>query len=111
MLQLKSISIPYISVAQSAIWHQELVLHKGDLMHIKAASGKGKSSLIQCIYGLNNAFDGDILFHGKSSKKLSTNDWCDLRNCFCNCHLRAYFCSLKEKSSTSNSFSNINWQR
>jgi ABC-type lipoprotein export system ATPase subunit len=80
MLQLKSISIPFIAVAPSDVWQQELALHKGDVVHIKATSGKGKSSLVQTIYGLNNSFNGDIFFHGKSYKSISIEDWCNLRS-------------------------------
>lgn len=60
MLLLKSISIPYIAVAPSNVWQQKFALHKGFVMLINVASGNGKSSLIQTIYGLNNIFDGDI---------------------------------------------------
>jgi ABC-type dipeptide/oligopeptide/nickel transport system ATPase subunit len=94
MLLLKSISIPYIAVAPSNVWQQEFALHKGFVVLINVASGKEKSSLVQTIYGLNNIFNDDILFYGKSSRNkpfvsLSSNYLCE-------CQLTAYFCNLEE---------------
>lgn len=109
MLQLKSISIPYIAVATLNVWQQEFALHKGALVHINAASGKEKSSLIQIIYNLNSEFNGGILFHGKSNRNKSFVGLAS--NCIRNCTFRAYFCSVKKESSTSNSFCNLIWQR
>jgi len=93
MLLLKSISIPNKAVAPSNV----LQLHKGFVLLINVASGKEKSSLVQTIYGLNNIFNGDILFYGKSSRNKPFVGLAS--NCFCDCHLRAYFCNLKEKLS------------
>ncbi len=109
MLLLKSISIPYKAVAPSNVWQQKFALHKGFVVLINVASGKEKSSLVQTIYGLNNIFNGDILFYGKSSRNKPFVGLAS--NCFCDCHLRAYFCNVKKEGSTSNSFCNLIWQR
>ncbi len=54
-------------VANSEIYLQEKVLFEsGKKYLIKANSGQGKSSLLNFIYGLNTAFEGEISY-GKTS--------------------------------------------
>ena len=46
---------------------------------MEACSGTGKSSLCSFIIGYRKDFDGDLLFDGRNSRELNTNDWTDLR--------------------------------
>ena len=77
--QLQHISIPFIPTASSAIWNQTLRFDTGKTYHIKASSGKGKSSLIHTLYGLQNNYTGQLLFEDKNTRLLTTDEWCSLR--------------------------------
>ena len=44
----------------SDVWHQDLVLQKGERYLIEAASGTGKSSLCSYIYGYRRDYQGII---------------------------------------------------
>lgn len=79
ILTFDQLRIPYITPHHSDIWNCEVNFEQGLFYHIKAASGQGKSSLIQTLYGLQQNFEGRILFEGKDLKKISIADWCDLR--------------------------------
>jgi ABC-type lipoprotein export system ATPase subunit len=58
----------------SEFWGKDLVFEKGELIKIVAPSGRGKSSLINFMYGLRNDFNGDISYNSKNIKGLSIED-------------------------------------
>ena len=78
-IHLKNISIPYIANDMSEIWNHNIHFENGKYYHIKAASGKGKTSLVQTLYGLQQNFLGEILIDGKSMNDLSVDAWCEIR--------------------------------
>jgi putative ABC transport system ATP-binding protein len=78
-IHLKNISIPYISSNRSELWNHNIHFEQGKYYHIKAASGKGKSSLIRTLFGIQKDFLGEILIDEKNTKHISVEDWCDLR--------------------------------
>ena len=49
-------------IAGSQVWGQNLVINKGEHLHIVAPSGSGKTSLIHFIYGLRKDFSGIISY-------------------------------------------------
>ena len=63
----------------SDVWHQDLVLQKGERYLIEAASGTGKSSLCSYIYGYRNDYQGIINFDETNIKAYSVKQWVDLR--------------------------------
>ncbi len=79
LLSLQYISIPFIQHASSDIWNKEVHIETGNYYHIKAASGKGKSSLIHTIYGLQKNYDGDLLIENINVKQFAVDEWCDVR--------------------------------
>lgn len=79
ILTLQQLRIPYINSVSSDIWNCEVRFEQGCYYHIKAASGQGKSSLIQTLYGLLQTYEGRILIDEKDLKKCSIEDWCHLR--------------------------------
>lgn len=56
---------------RSEVWSNEIVISKGEHIHIVAPSGSGKSSLIHFIYGIRNDYGGSVLIDGKEMKTLS----------------------------------------
>ncbi|GBL35434.1 lipoprotein-releasing system ATP-binding protein LolD [Filimonas sp.] len=76
---LRHIAIPYIPAISSSVWQQDISFEEGKYYHIKAASGKGKSSLINTLYGLQKNFTGDILFDGANMAQLGIDIWCNIR--------------------------------
>ena len=63
----------------SEIWHQNIVLNKGDVCLIEATSGTGKSSLCSYITGSRRDYQGIILFDDRNITQFSIKDWSRLR--------------------------------
>jgi ABC-type lipoprotein export system ATPase subunit len=61
------------------VWGTDLLFEKGKSYLIKAASGRGKSSLCSYIYGLRNDYEGTISFDGRSISEIRNDDWNDIR--------------------------------
>ena len=66
-------------IAGSQVWGQNLVIMKGEHLHIVAPSGSGKTSLMHFIYGLRKDFSGIISYGGTQIKKLSTEGFSSFR--------------------------------
>lgn len=79
LLEFKHIVVPYIATESSQIWNQDLIFGKATYSHIKAASGKGKSSLMQRLYGLNQMFNGDIFLNQKNISTFNDDEWSEVR--------------------------------
>ncbi len=63
----------------SDVWHKDVLLQKGELTLIEAASGTGKSSLCSYIYGYRNDYQGIINFDNNNISNLHTKEWTHLR--------------------------------
>lgn len=63
----------------SDVWHKEVEFRKGNNYLIEAASGTGKSSLCNYIYGYRKDYQGIICFDDTNVSSLTTNHWVDLR--------------------------------
>lgn len=63
----------------SEVWGTDLLLEKGQSFLIKAASGRGKSSLCSYIYGLRDDYQGAISFDGQLVPKVSSDKWNAIR--------------------------------
>ncbi|HEV8083526.1 MAG TPA: ATP-binding cassette domain-containing protein [Chitinophagaceae bacterium] len=66
-------------IAGSQVWGQNLVINKGEHLHIVAPSGSGKTSLIHFIYGLRKDFSGIISYGNTQIKNLSTEGFSSFR--------------------------------
>lgn len=66
-------------VQGSEVWKSDLVLHKGRYYMIEAASGKGKSSLCNFIFGLRKDYSGTIRFDGRDVAAFGPWEWRNLR--------------------------------
>ena len=62
----------------SDVWHKDLVFRKGEMYLIEAASGTGKSSLCNYIYGYRNDYQGIINFDEPNIKSYSGTQWVTL---------------------------------
>jgi putative ABC transport system ATP-binding protein len=75
---LKKIVPTYLEKEQvegSEIWGREVTFNKGEHVHIVAASGTGKTSLVHFMYGLRKDYEGTILYDGKDIKKISLENF------------------------------------
>ena len=63
----------------SQVWGQEIIIKKGEHLHIVAPSGTGKTSLIHFIYGLRKDYTGTISYDTTDIKKLSTESFSSFR--------------------------------
>ena len=63
----------------SDVWGSDFVFEKGKSYLIKAASGRGKSSLCSYIYGLRDDYSGKISFDDVNIKDLTISDWNKVR--------------------------------
>jgi putative ABC transport system ATP-binding protein len=63
----------------SQIWGQEVLINKGEHLHIVAPSGSGKTSLMHFIYGLRKDYSGSVIYDDNNIKKLSTESFSAFR--------------------------------
>ena len=63
----------------SDVWGTDLLFERGKSYLIKAASGRGKSSLCSYIYGLRDDYEGVISFDGNPLPKVSSDRWNGIR--------------------------------
>lgn len=66
--------------SQSDIWGKKVVIEKGERLQIVAASGSGKTSLINFMYGLRKDFIGDIIINQKNTRQFTAEDWATYRS-------------------------------
>ncbi|MGB2996588.1 MAG: ATP-binding cassette domain-containing protein, partial [Ferruginibacter sp.] len=64
----------------SDIWGKKVVIEKGERLQIVAASGSGKTSLINFMYGLRKDFKGDIIINQKNTRQFTAEDWATYRS-------------------------------
>lgn len=63
----------------SDVWGTDLLLERGKSYLIKAASGRGKSSLCSYIYGLRSDYSGVVSFDGRALSDISASEWNSIR--------------------------------
>ena len=63
------------SAPVSDVWGTDLFFEKGQSYLIKAASGRGKSSLCSYIYGLRDDYQGLIAFDGQPVPSVGSDRW------------------------------------
>ncbi len=63
----------------SDVWGTDLLFEKGKSYLIKAASGRGKSSLCSYIYGLRDDYQGQILIDDASAPDIRSSRWNEIR--------------------------------
>ena len=63
----------------SDVWGTDLLFERGKSYLIKAASGRGKSSLCSYIYGLRDDYEGVISFDGQPLPKVESGRWDAIR--------------------------------
>lgn len=79
LMRCHHLQVSYISSSPSEIWNTDCVFEKGKNYHIKAPSGKGKSTFMACLYGLLKEYSGDVFLDENSLKKLSIDEVCEIR--------------------------------
>jgi putative ABC transport system ATP-binding protein len=82
LIELKNISPRYLEqekIEGSEVWEQGLVFTKPDIVEIVASSGRGKSSLINFIYGTKSDFKGSIMIDNIAVEKQSAEFLTSLR--------------------------------
>ncbi|MBL7764850.1 MAG: ATP-binding cassette domain-containing protein [Chitinophagaceae bacterium] len=78
-IHIHSLQIPYIPSGHSDIWGKEIHFAEDQYYHIKASSGKGKSTFIQCLYGVQKNYSGELSFNGQSVKNMNIAERCHYR--------------------------------
>lgn len=77
---LSNLSIPYIKSTDSDIWRKEVQFQSGEYYHIRASSGKGKSTFIHTLYGLLRKYEGNVRYSAADTRKFNHDDWCKVRS-------------------------------
>ena len=76
---LEPVFIEKDQLADSEIWMRDIIIPKGQHLHIVAPSGSGKTSLIHFIYGLNSNYRGQIFYDSKEIRELSAEEFSTYR--------------------------------
>jgi len=64
---------------RESIWGNQIVLKAGHKVLLNAASGKGKSTFTNLIYGIRSDFSGKLLFDKQDTQSFSPNQWIEIR--------------------------------
>ncbi|MBN1832270.1 MAG: ABC transporter ATP-binding protein [Deltaproteobacteria bacterium] len=72
MLEIQGLNVFYGDI--QAVWDVSLHVDEGSIVALVGANGAGKSTLLRAISGITSAKEGEILFSGKSLKKLPPQD-------------------------------------
>jgi ABC-type lipoprotein export system ATPase subunit len=78
-IHIQEIIPTYFTPASSEVWSKVFYLDTGSSYLVKAASGSGKSSFFNFLYGLNNKFTGSILFDDVDIASLTEAAWTNIR--------------------------------
>lgn len=63
----------------SDVWGRDLSFERGKSYMVKAASGRGKSSLCSYIYGIRKDYLGEITFDGHQTENIPNFEWDEIR--------------------------------
>lgn len=61
------------------VWKSTLEINQGQRVVVAADSGKGKSTLLNILYGLRKDYSGRITFNNQDISRFSTADWSAIR--------------------------------
>lgn len=82
VIGIESLYPAYFTAGESAgseLWNTDRQFQKGYSYLIKAASGKGKSSFCNFLYGARRDYTGVIRFDGQDTRTLDLKEWRTLR--------------------------------
>lgn len=68
-----------LPLEDTEVWRKQVTIKSDSHSVVYAASGKGKTSLLNIIYGLRQDYEGDVLIDGRSLKLLKHRDWVAIR--------------------------------
>ncbi len=66
-------------IINSEVWEKNISFTKGEHVHIVAASGSGKTSLMHFIYGLRKDYEGTISYQNENIKNFSLENFSTFR--------------------------------
>lgn len=64
---------------ENCVWDAEIAFESPKNYLVNAESGKGKSTLLNIIYGIRTDFTGSFTVNGQQSSAMSLNEWATLR--------------------------------
>ena len=79
-ISLSNVNIEYLDTTESAIWGKNISFLPDIYYQVVAKSGKGKSSFVHLLFGLNQQYTGDIFYNQKKIKSLSQAEWASIRS-------------------------------
>lgn len=68
-----------IAPAQSGVWGRKALLAPSQWTQLVAPSGRGKSTLLNIVYGNRTDYTGQVLIDGKNIRMFTANDWAAMR--------------------------------
>lgn len=66
-------------VANSEVWHRDITISAGQCLLFKAASGKGKTTLLSIIFGLRRDYQGKVTFEDADIRSFGRAEWSRVR--------------------------------
>lgn len=66
-------------IDSSGIWNNQVVINKGEQIHIVATSGRGKTSFMHFLYGLRNEYTGNIMLDAKKTQNMNALELAETR--------------------------------
>ena len=66
-------------IDSSGMWNNQVVINKGEQIHIVATSGRGKTSFMHFLYGLRNEYTGNIMLDAKKTQTMNALELAETR--------------------------------
>ncbi len=66
-------------ISRSEVWGRDNSFNSDNTYLVSAESGKGKTTLLHCIYGLRKDYEGNVIINSDDIKSLSQTDLLNLR--------------------------------
>lgn len=71
--------LPEIRWSESEIWDKNITWNSGEIIVIRGESGRGKSTLLRILYGLEHRYQGRLIWGGSAIEPFRIKPWPILR--------------------------------
>ncbi len=78
-ISISNLHLDYLVSQKSDIWDAQYSFSDNSSYQIRAASGKGKSSFVNLLFGIYKNYTGEVFLNQKNIKSFTLNDWSLIR--------------------------------
>lgn len=72
-------ALKHSDLSQSEVWDSDLMIDNSTAYFVSSNSGKGKSTLLNIIFGIRKDYDGTVSIDDKDIALYNSNNWANIR--------------------------------